>query len=66
MKSMVAAEREGSIAGFSPGAPSSLQTLDIPESLVEDLMLRRLYMQGPSSIKSLSQSLRLPFPVILA
>lgn len=66
MESMAAEEREEVNPAFSPETSSGLQDLDIPESLVEDLMLRRLYTQGLSSIKSLSHSLRLPFPVILA
>ena len=49
---------------FSPRAPDDLQNLDIPESLVEDLMLRRLYTIGSSSINSLCFSLKLSFPVI--
>ena len=49
---------------FLPEAPNELKKLDIPESLVEDLMLRRLYMNGPSSIRALSNSLMLSFPVI--
>ena len=51
---------------FSPRAPEDLKNLDIPESLVEDLMLRRLYMTGSGSIKSLCASLKLSFPVIQA
>jgi hypothetical protein len=51
-------------ATFSPKAPEDLQNLDIPESLVEDLMLRRLYTIGSSSINSLCISLKLSFPVI--
>ena len=51
-------------AAFSPKAPEELQNLDIPESLVEDLMLRRLYTIGSSNINSLCISLKLSFPVI--
>ncbi len=51
---------------FSPRAPEDLQNLDIPESLVEDLMLRRLYTIGSSSINSLCFSLKLSFSVIHA
>ena len=51
-------------AAFSPKAPEDLQNLDIPESLVEDLMLRRLYTIGSSSINSLCFSLKLSFSVI--
>jgi hypothetical protein len=49
---------------FSPKAPKDLQDLDIPESLVEDLMLRRLYTIGSSGIQSLCSSLKLSFSVI--
>ena len=51
---------------FSPRAPEDLQNMDIPESLVENLMLRRLYTIGSSSINSLCFSLKLSFPVIQA
>lgn len=51
---------------FSPGAPEDLQNMDIPESLVENLMLRRLYTIGSSSINSLCFSLKLSFLVIQA
>ena len=51
---------------FVPKAPEALEKLDIPESLVEDLVLRRLYTNGASSIKYLSNVLKLSFPVIQA
>jgi hypothetical protein len=51
---------------FVPKAPEVLEKLDIPESLVEDLMLRRLYTHGASSIKYLCNVLKLSFPVIQA
>jgi MoxR-like ATPase len=51
---------------FLPQAPDSLDDLDIPESLVEDLMLRRLYTEGTSRIKSLCNSFKLSLPVIQA
>ena len=43
-----------------------LDQLDIPDTMVEDLVLRRLYTTGTSSIKTLSKSLKLSFPVIQA
>lgn len=49
---------------YSPKAPDNLQNLDIPQSLVEDLMLRRLYTKGSSNIKSLSSALMLSFPLL--
>lgn len=49
---------------YSPKPPASLQELDIPDSLVEDLMLRRLYLQGRSTLSALCEVLKLSFPVI--
>lgn len=51
---------------FFPKAPVTLQGLDIPESVATDLVLRRLYLCGKSDIGSLSESLKLSFPVIHA
>ena len=52
-----------SIAGvstsFSPKIPQNYVELGIPESLVLDLVLRRLVLEGFSSLQSLSRSLRL-------
>ena len=49
---------------FSPAGPTRLKELDIPQWLVEDLMLRRLYTKGSSSIRDLSKSLKLSFPLL--
>jgi hypothetical protein len=49
---------------FSPAAPTKLEGLDIPHSLVEDLMLRYLYTKGSSSIQDLSKALKLSFPLL--
>jgi len=51
---------------FSPRAVKDLRSLDIPESLVDDLILRRLYTMGSGSIKSLSSSLKLSFSLVQA
>lgn len=51
---------------FLPKTPDSLQGLDIPDTMVEDLVLRRLYTTGTSSLKALSQALKLSFPVVQA
>jgi hypothetical protein len=64
MNSMPSGKTVEVLPAFSPKAPEDLQNLDIPESLVEDLMLRRLYTIGSSSINSLCISLKLSFPVI--
>jgi hypothetical protein len=66
MKTM-ANEKLGKVKpAFVPKAPEALEKLDIPESLVEDLVLRRLYTNGASSIKYLCNVLKLSFPVIQA
>ena len=49
---------------YKPQAPNSLQDLDIPVTLVEDLILRYLYNKGAGSTSKLSDALKLPFPVI--
>ncbi|MGO9555506.1 MAG: AAA family ATPase [Syntrophobacteraceae bacterium] len=58
------ADSEGNPAGFTPKAPHSLEELDIPQSVVADLMLRRLYKEGKSDLDSLGRSLRLSFRVV--
>jgi hypothetical protein len=47
-----------------PTAPTELEHLDIPKPLVEDLMLRRLYSKGRSSIRELSETLKLSFALL--
>jgi hypothetical protein len=49
---------------FVPQPPQSLETIDIPEPLVTDLVLRRVFMDGECTLKTLCSSLHLPFPVI--
>jgi CRISPR/Cas system-associated endoribonuclease Cas2 len=49
---------------YTPRAPDSLQNLDIPVRLVEDLILRYLYSKGAGRISELSKALKLSFPVI--
>lgn len=44
--------------------PEELDSLDIPDTMVEDLVLRRLFTTGTSSLKTLSQALKLPYPVV--
>ena len=51
-------------SNFIPEAIDNLEDLDISETLVEDIMLRRLYTVGTSNIKYLSESLKLSFSVI--
>jgi DNA-binding MarR family transcriptional regulator len=49
---------------YNPQAPNKLQDIDIPVTLVEDLMLRYLYNKGAGSTSELCDSLKLHFPVI--
>jgi len=49
---------------YNPQAPNNLQDLDIPVTLVEDLILRYLYNKGAGSTSKLGDALKLPFPVI--
>jgi MoxR-like ATPase len=49
-----------------PKLPMNIGDLDIPSSLVEDLVLRRLYTQTRNSVRSLSNSLKLSFPIVNA
>jgi hypothetical protein len=51
-------------SAFSPPIPQNLKELAIPETLVLDLVLRRLLIEGYSSLASLSRSLRLAIPVV--
>lgn len=44
--------------------PADLRELGIPESLVLDLVLRRLLIEGLSSLAGLSRSLRISIPVV--
>jgi hypothetical protein len=51
---------------FLPKVADSLHGLDIPDTMVEDLVLRRLYTTGTSNLKALSQALKLSYPVVQA
>lgn len=51
-------------SAFSPPVPQSFKDLGVPESLVMDLVLRRLLIEGYSSLASLSRSLRLSVPIV--
>ena len=49
---------------FSPAQPQNFEQLGVPESLVLDLVVRRLLIEGYSSLQGLSRSLRLSVPII--
>jgi hypothetical protein len=47
-----------------PKAPKDIEELDIPLSLVEDILLRHMYTRSIVSTTMLSKSLKLSFPVV--
>ena len=49
---------------FHPAIPQSMKDLGIPESLVLDLVLRRMLIEGYSNLGGLSRSLRISVPII--
>src|SRR5579872_6607880 len=51
-------------AAFNPSIPQSFGELGISESLVLDLVLRRMLIEGFSSLAGLSRALRLAIPII--
>jgi hypothetical protein len=51
-------------SAFNPSVPQNFRELDVPESLVLDLVLRRMLIEGFSTLGSLSRALRLTVPII--
>ncbi len=51
---------------FAPKVPQTFDELRIPQSLVMDLMLRRVLLEGYSSLQELSRKLRLSFSILSA
>ncbi len=51
-------------SAFHPSIPQNMKDLGIPESLVLDLVLRRMLIEGYSNLGGLSRSLRISVPVI--
>src|SRR4051794_20833277 len=47
-----------------PIIPDRLEDLDIPRSLVGDLILRYLWLHGSGTLTSLNETLKLSFPVL--
>ncbi len=50
---------------FSPEAPSTVDDVDVPLSLIEDIMLRYLYTRTNASISALSEVLKIPFGILM-
>ncbi len=51
-------------SAYQPRVPEHLEALGIPEGLVTDLVLRRLYVKGLSTFHSLADALKLSVQVI--
>src|ERR1700685_5689 len=51
-------------SGFSPAIPQTFEDLGISQSLVLDLVLRRLMLEGFSNLQSLSNTLKLSVPIL--
>src|SRR5579863_2827843 len=51
-------------AAFNPAIPQNFSDLGISESLVLDLVLRRMLIEGFSSLHGLSRSLRISVPIV--
>jgi hypothetical protein len=49
---------------FNPPIPQNFEELGISESLVLDLVLRRMLIEGFSSLAGLSRSLRISVPIV--
>jgi hypothetical protein len=49
---------------FSPAVPQNFSELGISESLILDLVLRRMMIEGYSSLGSLSRALRVSIPIV--
>src|SRR5579863_9095056 len=52
------------LSAFAPKVPQSFKQLGVSENLVLDLVIRRLLIEGQSSLHGLSRSLRLSVPVV--
>src|SRR5688572_15549964 len=49
---------------FYPTAPEKMEDLGVSESLLMDLMVRGLSLEGTSNLAGLSEKLRLSYPVV--
>src|SRR5271168_1495675 len=49
---------------FYPTAPEKVEDLPVSESLLMDLMVRRLSLEGTTTLTALSEKLKLSYPVI--
>ncbi len=52
------------VAAFAPKPPQNIAALGIPQSLLLDIMLRRMLLEGTSTLGRLSRLLKAPVPVL--
>jgi len=52
------------VSRFSPRMPESIEALGISENLVLDLVVRRLLLEGTSTLSTLAKKLRVSVPVV--
>ena len=52
------------LSAFYPPVPQNMEELRVPQALVLDLMLRRLLLDGYSTLAALSEKLRVAIPVL--
>ncbi|HLJ45146.1 MAG TPA: hypothetical protein VKU01_04025 [Bryobacteraceae bacterium] len=52
------------LRSFAPKTPQTFEELGIPQTLVVDLVLRRLLLEGFSNLQTLSNKLRLAVPIL--
>ncbi|HEX6509463.1 MAG TPA: hypothetical protein VF221_17685, partial [Chloroflexota bacterium] len=50
---------------FAPQAPHSLEQVGISSSMIDDLLLKRLFNGGPQTAGSIADFLALPFLIVL-
>ncbi|HWT80453.1 MAG TPA: AAA family ATPase, partial [Candidatus Methylomirabilis sp.] len=51
---------------FSPAIPDTLEKLGVPDILVQDLVLRRVFIERTTTLGALSKTLKLPTAVVEA
>ena len=65
MEALIAEQLDDVDFPFTPIAPKKPEDLDVPRSLVEDIILRHLYIRASSSIKIISNTVKLPFSLVM-
>ena len=63
---MSATTKSAERPAFSPAIPDALEKLGVPDILVQDLVLRRVFIERTTTLASLSRTLKIPTAVIEA